>query len=368
MDDYEKYYEKYLKYKNKYLELKQAGGVFFGSRYTKEDIPNMPDTTPFILILSNNTILSEANFITDSKTNTNELFTLDEIHEKLDYNVCHEKRSLSYIITHRGKLLELCYNRKNFNCGKKLSNISSNEPSNHLDDYKKLSTENLNQIIDKSELQKEIDEKKAAESTFSTKSDKEQKKFIDDEVTKFKNKKRDEFMIKHIPIREASRIENRETKISSNETTIDLSTLETFTKPPSIELSSGPLSARSTNVVMLQQRARQQITQLAELKQKLDEFENYRFAHIVLAKSIILKDPTNPNPSESKILDTSDLNVIITELTGIINKYIQKFHETCYPINTYAVIKYHSESNNRFYKNDKKYKFEIKPTSISMSV
>ena len=365
MDDYDKYYEKYLKYKNKYLELKQEGGDFFGStRYTKEDIPNMPDTTPFILILSNNTILSEANF-------RNELFILDEIHEKLDYNVCHEKRSLSYIITHLGKLLELCYNRKNFNCGKKQkpSNISFNAPSNHLDDYKKLSTEELNKIVDKAKLQREIDKLTAADPTFLGKSEKEQKKFIEIEETNFKNNKRDEFMMKIIPTRETTRIQNRETKIISHETTIKLSTIDLFTKPVPIELtpSSGQFSARTTHVEMLQQRAREQITQLAELKQKLDEFENYRFAHIVLDNSIELKDKDPTNLSDSKILGTTELNVIITELTGIINKYIKKFHETCYPINTYAVIKYHSESNNRFSKNVKKYKFEIKPTPI-MSV
>jgi hypothetical protein len=351
MDDYDKYYEKYLKYKNKYLELKQDGGMFesatktissyLSSTKTKnKNKPDMPDTTPFILILGNDTILSSENFETDKNTK----FTLEEIHKKLDYNVCEEKRNLSYIITHLGQLLEFCYNRKNFNCGKKPSSISFNQYSNYLDDYKELEKEE--EDTKKKEEELAAAKKEWQKSTdYISKDQKQRNKYDDDQTKTFKTDYDDRQLKDVIPKREETRIDNREQKIKANENIIDEDKIDIFTRDPSFVVRIKPSGAGT-------KQAQDKINQADANRIK---FNSFRFAHIVLNNRIILKDTTNPKALQ--LLSSDKLIVTIKRLTEIINNYIKKFHETCNLINTYAVIKYDSQLSG--------YSFVEKPTPIT---
>ena len=359
MDDYDKYYEKYLKYKNKYLELKQDGGGRFSdsakaisglfdsakktiigfsdSEKTKnKNKSDMPNTTPFILILGNNTILSETNF-------NKAIYSLEEIHNKLNYNVCEEKRNLSYIITHLGKLLEFCYNRKNFNCGKKPSSVSFNKSSNYLDDYRKL--DEVEKDTNKEEKELAIERAKWKSLTdYISKDQKEKDKYDKTKEEEFKSQYNDKQLRAVVPEREIIRIDNREKKIKDNESTIDEITLDSFTRTVTV---TGQVTPRGTQLDALQD-------QLDQAKKNRLEFNKYRFANIVLDNRIILKDTTDP--TALKLLSSDELNKTIKKLTEIINKYIERFHETCNRINTYAIIKYDSDSS--------RYVFETKPSPI----
>lgn len=351
----DEYYIKYLKYKNKYLELKQDGGGMFDSarktissyssylsstRTKNKNKANMLDTTPFILILGNDTILSSENFETDTKTK----FTLEEIHKKLDYNVCEEKRNLSYIITHLGQLLEFCYNRKNFNCGKKPSSVSFNQYSNYLDDYKELDDSEVDQKEKEKKLAAAKEEWQELPNYTKLTDQKERDDYDIKEKKKFEAEYDDTQLRAAVPEREKTRIDNREEKIKANENIIDEGNIDIFKRDTSFVLRIKP---GGTGAKLAQDKLDQ-----AEANRK--KFNSFRFAHIVLNKRIILKDTTNPKALQ--LLSFNELIVTIKRLKEIINNYIMKFHETCNLINTYAVIKYNSQISG--------YSFVTIPTPI----